>query len=259
VPKDLTIHRAAAAGFATAAEAYERGRPGYPPEAIELLVRELGIETGRHVLDLAAGTGKLTRLLVPTGASLVAVEPVPEMRAGLEAAVPGIRALGGTAEAIPLRDGSVDAVVVGQAFHWFDGERALPEIRRVLRPGGGLGLIWQNRDASVGWVARLDELIDRMATSEPRFRTREWERAFERTHLFEPLHEATFSYIQRGAPAMIEDRVASISYIAAASAEDRAALLADVRALLATHPTTSGAATIELPYVTSVFWTRAVR
>ena len=154
------LHEAAAQGFPGAAASYEAGRPTYPPQAVARLARELHLGTGRAVLDLAAGTGKLTALLVVTGSEVVAVEPVAEMRAVLEAALPGVRALPGTAEAIPLGSGTVDAVTVGQAFHWFRGDEALREIHRVLRPGGGLGLLWNDRDTSVPWVARLSELME---------------------------------------------------------------------------------------------------
>src|SRR6185369_2396402 len=116
-----TIHEAAR-GFEHAPRPYEIGRPPYPAEAIERLVTELGIEDGKRVLDLAAGTGKLTRLLVPTGAFVVAVEPVEAMRAALTRSLPEVQALAGTAEAIPLPAASIDAVAVGQAFHWFDGD-----------------------------------------------------------------------------------------------------------------------------------------
>jgi ubiquinone/menaquinone biosynthesis C-methylase UbiE len=136
------VHRAAATGFARSVEAYERGRPDYPPEAIAYLQRELELRAGRTVVDLAAGSGKLTRQLVALRCEVIAVEPVDEMRAAIGA---GIRTLEGTAEAIPLPDASADAVTVAQAFHWFDGPKALAEIARVLRPGGALALVWNRR------------------------------------------------------------------------------------------------------------------
>ncbi|HMJ74516.1 MAG TPA: methyltransferase domain-containing protein, partial [Iamia sp.] len=156
---DPRVMRAAAEGFSAGADDYERGRPSYPADAVEVLCRQLGIGPGARVLDLAAGTGKLTRLLVPTGAEVVAVEPVSEMRRRLRANVPQALVLDGTAEKLPLPDRSVDAVTVAQAFHWFDPEVALKEIAWVLKPGGGLGLIWNERDTREPWVDELSRLI----------------------------------------------------------------------------------------------------
>jgi ubiquinone/menaquinone biosynthesis C-methylase UbiE len=170
----MVIHESAAKGFAAGADAYERGRPTYATESINRLIAELRIGPGKRVLDLAAGAGKLTRQIAPAGAEIVAVEPIDEMRARLVASMPGIEAVAGTAEDIPLPNHSVDAVVVGQAFHWFDGIRAVSEIRRVLKPGGAVGMIWQARDPSLPWVQRLDELIDRIDDGHPRFRTEAW-------------------------------------------------------------------------------------
>src|SRR4051794_16495074 len=131
-----------ARSFDSLAEAYERARPGWPAAAIDALVDRLGLGAGSAVLDLAAGTGKLTRLLVPRFATVIAVEPLDGMRAVLERVVPGARALAGTAEAIPLGDASVDAVVASEAFHWFDPEPAVAEMARVLRPGGGVAALY---------------------------------------------------------------------------------------------------------------------
>lgn len=252
----MAIHESAAKGFSAGADAYERGRPNYAPEAIATLVRELAIGPGTRVLDLAAGTGKLTRQLVDTGAELVAVEPIAEMRAKLVETVPTAEALEGTAERIPLPNHSVDAVVVGQAFHWFDGVRAVSEIRRVLRPTGSVGMIWQARDPVRPWIKRLEEIIDRADDGHPRFRTGAWREGFDLVALCEPIEEASFSTVQRGGVETIVDRVASISYVAAMPADRRAAVLDDVRQLLATDPETAGSEVIELPYRAHVYWTR---
>jgi MOSC domain-containing protein YiiM/SAM-dependent methyltransferase len=252
----VTIHESAAKGFAAGADADERGRPEYSPEAIERLIAELAIRPGSRVLDLAAGTGKLTRQLAATRAELVAVEPIAEMRAKLEAALPAVDAIEGTAEAIPLPNPSVDAVDVGQAVHWFDGIRAASEIRRVLKPSGALGLIWQARNPTRPWIERLNEIIDRADDGHPRFRTMAWREAFDRTALFEPLETATFETVQRGAPETMVDRVASISYVAAMSETRRARVLDEVRELLRTDPDTAGSDVIELPYHANIYWTR---
>ena len=251
------LHEAAAQGFPGAAASYEAGRPTYPPKAVARLARELHLGTGRAVLDLAAGTGKLTALLVVTGSEVVAVEPVAEMRAVLEAALPGVRALPGTAEAIPLGSGTVDAVTVGQAFHWFRGDEALREIHRVLRPGGGLGLLWNDRDTSVPWVARLSELMEPHRRDAPAYRSSAWREAFERTTLFGRLGHAAAGLVHRLPPEGVVARVASVSFVAALPEGEREAVLMEVRNLLATDPQTRGRDEIELPYRTDAFWTRA--
>ena len=141
--------------FADVAGAYERGRPGYPEEAVRWLVGD----EPRDVVDLGAGTGKLTRALVALGHRVTAIEPLDEMRAELDAAVPDARALAGRAEAMPLPDASADVVASAQAFHWFDHDAALPEIARVLRPGGSLALVWNSRDDRDPWMAQLSAII----------------------------------------------------------------------------------------------------
>jgi SAM-dependent methyltransferase len=156
VPEGEHAEKAARArSFGAAADVYERSRPLYPDAAIDWLVPE----GARTVLDLGAGTGKLTRSLTKRGLEVVAVEPLVEMRTGLGWAVPEARILEGTAEEIPLEDDSVDAITVAQAWHWVDPERATAEAARVLRPGGTLGLIWNRRDERVDWVARIGAVM----------------------------------------------------------------------------------------------------
>jgi len=248
------IHPVAATGFGAAADAYERGRPSYPQEVVDHVVRTLTVGPGRAVLDLGAGTGKLTRLLEPTGASIVAVEPVDAMRAELERRCPSVRALAGTAESIPLEDASVDAVVVAQAFHWFDGERALSEIHRVLRPKGRLCMLWNVRDETVDWVARLTGIIDAHRDGAPRYHTGEWRRPFERTGLFGPLHRWRTAHTHQMEAEAVVDRVASISFIAALDDERRADVCDRVRELIRTHPDLASRERISFPYRTDVYW-----
>ena len=153
------MHPTAAAGFGTSADAYERGRPSYPDAAVAHLAVELGLGPAVRVVDLAAGTGKLTRLLAQGGAEVVAVEPVAAMRKALARSLPGVDVLEGTAESIRLPSGSVDAVTVAQAFHWFDAPRALAELGRVLRPSGTLLLVWNDRDERVPWVEEYSAIV----------------------------------------------------------------------------------------------------
>jgi SAM-dependent methyltransferase len=253
------IHPAARAGFDAAAEAYERGRPEYPTEAVDWLAGRLGIRPGARVLDLAAGTGKLTRMLVPTRASVVAVEPVEGMRRTFRTVLPDVRVLGGRAEAIPLADGSVDAAVVGQAFHWFDAPAAIRELHRVLRPGGRLGLVWNVRDeaASPFWAA-LTELMAPFRGDAPAGRAHVWRPAFEESDLFTPLETRSFRFEQRLSRDQVLDRVLSTSFIAALGDAERGSVARGVIDLLEADPETAGQDPVVLPYRTDVYQTTRV-
>jgi len=242
------IHPAAADGFASNAIDYERTRPGYPVAAAAHLHTVLGLQPGVTVADVAAGTGKLTRLLLPTGARVIAVEPVAAMRDVLARTCPGAEVLEGTAEHLPFPDASVDAITVAQAFHWFRAEEALAEIRRVLRPGGRLGLVWNRRDQSVPWVAELGRLLDRYERDTPRFAKRLWSRAFDSNAPFTPLEERTFRYEQELDVAGLQDRVVSVSFVAALDDDEKATVLDEVVRIA------SGLGErFALPYVTEVF------
>jgi ubiquinone/menaquinone biosynthesis C-methylase UbiE len=254
------VHRLAAVGFDRAADAYERARPSYPDAAVALIVDALGIVSGRRVLDLAAGTGKLTRLLVPTGADVVAVEPVAGMRSQLEAAVAGIEVLDGTAEHLPLADASVDAVVCAQAWHWFDAGAALAEVRRVLRPAGGggrppgLAVMFNIRDESVAWVRALTDVTEFSTTNRPHHRESRRRLAADVAAAggFGEVAISAFRYGQVLDEDGLVDRAASQSNVASMDTERRSRVLDAVRALARTHPDLAGRATFELPYDTEV-------
>jgi SAM-dependent methyltransferase len=250
------IHDSAAVGFGRAGADYERGRPGYPPGAVQLLARELQIGPGRRVVDLAAGTGKLTRALKPYRASIVAVEPVAGMREQLVSSVPGIEPLDGTAERIPLPDASVDTVLVAQAFHWFDAPRAVVEIHRILRPGGGLGVIWNSWDESIGWVARLQERVHRHVGDTPQQRSSPWRAELEASGLFTSSTEQVIPNLVRGELDALLARVSSVSYVASLEPTQRAALLADVQRIVAEAPETRRRHELEMPYLTHVVTAR---
>lgn len=249
------LHDYVSKGFGTTTDLYERIRPEYPAAAIDILVRELGIVRGTVVVDVGAGTGKLTRALVPTGATIIAVEPLAEMRERLAATVPLAVPFAGTAEEIAIRDGSAHAITVAQAFHWFDGERALAEFHRVLAPGGKLGLIWTVRDRRAPWVAAFDALVDVVDPDRPDHQTGKWRAAFERTTLFGPLAQRDVEHAQTLAPAEIVDRAATVSSIASLGEADRERVLDRFRELAATHPDVRGRENVTLPYVTKVYWT----
>jgi SAM-dependent methyltransferase len=221
------IHPSAAVGFASAAEVYERARPSYPQDAVDWLVAQTGLGEGRTVVDLGAGTGKLTRLLVPTGARVVAVEPIAEMRAHIH----GAEVVDGTAEAIPVPDGSVDVVTVAQAFHWFDHDRALPELHRVLREDGSLVLVWNMRDLDDPVQRGVEDLLAPMRTDIPGQIQGAWREPLARSSLFGPATVGEFAIEQRFTTDDLCDRVASTSFVAALPAVDREELLVRVRAL----------------------------
>jgi len=210
------------------------------------MVERLGIRPSSLVVDLAAGTGKFTRLLP---GRLIAVEPVEGMRRQFAAAVPGVPVVAGVAEAIPFAGESVDAVTVAQAFHWFDADPALAEIRRVLRSHGRLGLVWNRRDESVPWVAQLKALLEPYEGQTPREWHRRWEKAAWRETGFTDLEEANFAYDQELDAEGLSGRVASISFVAALDESERETLLARVRELVAgfSEP-------FVLPYRTGVYW-----
>ena len=151
----IDVHHAAQSGFSKASSAYVSGRPGYPKKIDSWLRDTLGMCPSKIVVDLGAGTGKFTAHLVPTGADVIAVEPVPQMLDELRKSYPSVCAKEGSATRIPLDDESADALFCAQAFHWFASTEALDEIRRVLKPGGIFGLIWNIRDETADWVAAL--------------------------------------------------------------------------------------------------------
>ncbi len=258
-----TIHPAAARGFAETADLYDRARPGYPDDALATIVDRLDLAARSHRARAGRRHGKLTRRLVPAGGRIVALEPVPGMRAKLAAALQGatghdgaatVEIVDGTAEAIPLPNGSVDAVVAAQAFHWFDAIRALSEVHRVLRPGGRFVLAWNRRDESVPWVKALGDRIRTLAGDEPQVWDERWPAALRRCALFEPWEQADFRQSHRLTREGVLDRVASVSFVAAAEPSAQAEVLADVEALLRDDPATAGLETIDLPYDTEVMW-----
>lgn len=224
--------------FGSEAAAYERGRPSYPPEAIDWLLPP----GARDVLDLGAGTGKLTTRLVERGLKVIAVDPIAEMLEVLSSALPDTPALLGTAEEIPLPDNSVDAVLVAQAWHWFDPERAIPEVVRVLRPGGRLGLVWNIRDERLGWVKDLGRIIGH--EDDPAARTVSLPEPFSDVERFQ------VEWTNYVTPQAVIDLVASRSYCITSPTDVRTRTLDRVRELLATHPALANSTGLSLPYVT---------
>jgi SAM-dependent methyltransferase len=232
-----------ATSFGPAAAEYDRGRPSYPVAAVKWMVPA----EARAVLDIGAGTGKFTRLLVAQGLDVTAVDPSAEMLAQLRSSVPGIETVEGTAEHIPLPDSSADLVTFAQAWHWVDNALAFPEVGRVLRDGGTLALVWNFRNNFSGWHQELAEIIsDRVASIEidgvgaALAPFGEWERA-------------EFDWVQTVTRPELIDLVVSRSVFLVADPDEQKRVLAELDALLDSHPDLVGRTTYDLPYRTFCF------
>lgn len=238
---DAQQHARNAASFGAVANAYDAARPSYPVEAVRWLLPA----GARHVVDLGAGTGKLTRQLDALRVGVTAVDPSSGMLEQLSRRSPHITAVIGAAEAIPLPDDCADAVLVAQAWHWVDPKAAVPELARILRPGGRIGLLWNSRDESLGWVAALGALMDRVGGQHtPEVSVDDLGDPFE---AFERLE---VPWRHRTTAEGLIDLVASRSYVITATERDRGRLLDDVRKLIRSHPELSGRREFDLPYVT---------
>jgi SAM-dependent methyltransferase len=219
--------------FASVADAYERGRPEYPPAVVGALAAELGIGTGDRVLDLAAGTGKLTQALLAFGLDVVAVEPQGPLRDKLIEKIGAERVREGVAEAIPLPDSAVAAVTVADAFHWFDRARALEEIRRVLRPAGGLAVVTTVPDWSgASWAHELGSLVQTTRPEHPHFDGPPWQDAVRAADGWSEPREVRVTTEPLVSPERIVDHMASMSWIAAMPADQREATIQRFRELV---------------------------
>ncbi|MFP3465853.1 class I SAM-dependent methyltransferase [Leifsonia sp. SIMBA_070] len=242
--RQLDLH---AASFDRAADVYDAARPSYPADAVSWLTD--GVEG--PVLDLGAGTGKLTADLTERGLDVAAVDPSPEMLRVLRQRLPEVDAHEGTAERIPFADAAFGLVLVAQAWHWVDADRAIPEVARVLRPGGRLGLSWNERDESVGWVRELGELMDAGSA------------AFDDegdpvlAPPFGPLEKHETHWVQALSHDGLLDLARSRSYFITKDADGQAAVIQSLRRLMREHPDLAGRETFELPYVTRSY--RATR
>jgi SAM-dependent methyltransferase len=249
----MELHPLAQA-FAGVADDYERGRPDYPADVIDAIRMSLMLDAGARIADVGAGTGKLTRALAAAGFDVLAVEPLPGLLARLVAGQPGVTALEGFAEELPLPTASVDAVACADAFHWFDGARAVPELARVIRPEGGLALLWnepaEERTGTPPWQVEIRAMVDALRPEHPAFVKDQGRGAVTASPDFDTLHYAEVRHVHRSDRAGVLAEVASISYVSALPETQRTALLAATEDVLER----AGVDTVEAPVRTTI-WT----
>ena len=254
----MPVDPLAEAGFGQHADLYERSRPGWPAEAVERVLRELGLGPSSAVLDLAAGTGKLTRELSGRVGRVVAVEPLAAMRAELAAAVPGTEALEGSSEALPLDDASVDALSVAEAFHWFASREAAAEMARVVRPGGGVALLWNVH----GWTeepwlpvlgGELLKHVDPQLIKASRHEPENWAHAFEGSAFGEFAHFSVEHEMRTDVEGLVA-HICTWSFVRNLPDGPRAELVEALEAALRReHPTPDD---VVLPLRCQVHWAR---
>jgi ubiquinone/menaquinone biosynthesis C-methylase UbiE len=245
VTDDERIHPSARS-FAQVADVYERARPDFPAAAIDWLCDHLAIDSSTRLLDLAAGTGRLTRPLYARTQRIVAVEPVAQMREVLHRSLPSIEVFDGIAEEIPLATGSVDVVVVAQAFHWFDPEPALSEISRVLVPGGRLGVVWHGADLADPVQASFRAIIERHRKNAPAHVTGDSARFLAGQQLFDELAAERIPDVHEYDADGLVALALSTSHVARLPPDEQASSLAEVRAIAA-------GGHVRLPYVVELF------
>lgn len=207
---------------------------------------------------MGCGTGKFTRLLTTTRAGVFGIEPLAPMAQTFRMRCPGVPIVAGTAESIPFASSTFDAVVCASAFHWFRHDLALPEIHRVLKRGGRLGIVWNRRDRLEGWAAEFWALTEQYRGDTPGYRTGVWREALEASHHFGPIAEHWFDHVQRVDLDGLLARVSSISFIDVLPAAEREAVLERARDFVRSHDETSGRDVFELPYRTVVYVARRV-
>jgi SAM-dependent methyltransferase len=241
----------AAGAYEHVSAEYERGRPTYAPDAVGHVIAALDLGEGSVVLDLGAGTGKLTRMLAGAGLAVTALDPSLAMLAQLGSAVPEVRTMVGTAESIPLPEGSIDGVTAAQAFHWFDSAAALREMHRVLRPSGGIALVWNRRDESDPMQRLLAQLTDPPERTTPRGWQLDVPALIDASGLFGDVSTAEFRHAETTDKAGLISRLRSSSYIAGLPAERRVALERQLE-----HGLEPFGPAIEIAYTTIVYAAR---
>ncbi|MBI4445325.1 MAG: methyltransferase domain-containing protein [Acidobacteria bacterium] len=248
------IHETAIRGYTSSADCYERARPEYPAALLDYLTDTFLLSGEQRVLELGAGTGKFTRLLLRSNSKIVVLEPVPPMQKQFRLVLPSTPLLSGIAERLPIKSQSIDLVCSAQSFHWFQVTNAAEEIHRVLKPHGKLVLVWNVRDERFAWVRRMSELMAPFQGTTPRYHSGEWKRVLESLGLFSPLQLVQFHHCHSASPELVLERIASVSFVAALDVKNKTRLLESMRQMMQTHPETAGKTVLEMPYRTDLFY-----
>ncbi len=252
--KKNQIHHTATT-YQNMSDLYEAGRPGYTQDSVFALCDHLKVSKDSQIVELGAGTGKFTRVLLQRYSNVVAVEPVPAMLDQLKAILPEVHALLGTGEAIPLPDHSCDFILIANAFHWFCTERALQEFTRILNPKGGLGLIW-NLDGvfTSSWGKTIDSWLDEIEGDTPQYKTGIWKNVLKNSKIFSDLNEETFSASRTTTAEEVVQRVMSISFVAALPENERLTFQQKIENHLATHPDCRNQTHLRVSFDTKIYW-----
>ncbi|EEB07851.1 methyltransferase [Schizosaccharomyces japonicus yFS275] len=239
--------------YRTDAAAYESGRPEYPFGLTDWLIDEFYVDETSVVLDLGAGTGKLIPRIRATGASIIAVEPHEDLLDILKKRFPNVDARQGTAESIPVEDGTIDLVLCGQSFHWFSTKDVVKEIHRVLKPKGALGLVWNTRDSNEAWVRKLNLLLDKYRGDTPTFSSLEWGNMFPGNG-FGKIRSCAFPFAHCARPEKsVHDMLRSVHYIHMLPESERKTFFDEVNQIVETIPRVPNTEQIKFPYQTLAF------
>lgn len=251
-----TATSAVVSGFDNVAQDYEKVRPDYPQEALTVFFRNLFMNPNSAICDLACGTGKLTKELYGRGyTNVTAIDPADDMVAKCAQFVPGASVKKGTAEAIPAADSSFSTLVVGTAFHWFDGVKTLNEIARVLAIGGRVGLIWNMLNPEVSWVHKLRSLLESSDAPNKNHDTVKWKKAFEYDSRFSLLEHQVYHYTLKASPNAVIDCILSFKAAGNMTPEQIEKIKQQAFQILADDSRTANKRELDVPFRVEMYWT----
>lgn len=249
-----TLHPSAQNGFSQHAELYQKSRPSYPPEIIDWLRHDLGLNAASEVIDLGAGTGKFIPYLKQITSRIQAIEPISEMLEQLKIVYPNIHCIQTDSHNLKLPLNSIDAILCAQSFHWFADQASVKEIHQVLKPHASLGLIWNQRDTRFPWIKALAEFLIPLEGDTPRYHHGTWQTIFENSNLFRFESEHTFSFQHTGTvEQVVVQRILSTSFVAASSIEKKEYIRYEVLKIVKDHLQKDLHDIVNFPYITHAY------